>query len=59
MQNTAEKLTADINSSILYQDCIKQLYGDKGLEYPGNDEDLSNGQTTWQLIPLLAGEIPN
>ena len=52
--NTAEKLTADINSSILYQDCIKQLYGDKGLEYPGNDEDLSNGQTTWATHPAFS-----
>ena len=51
--NTAEKLTADINSSILYQDCIKQLYGDKGLEYPGNDEDLSNGKTTWATHPAF------
>ena len=52
--NTAEKLTADINSSILYQDCIKQLYGDKGLEYPGNDEDLSNGKTTWATHPAFS-----
>ena len=51
--NTAEKLTEDINSSILYQDCIKQLYGDTGLEYPGNDEDLSNGQTTWATHPAF------
>ena len=51
--NTAEKLTADINSSILYQDCIKQLYGDKGLEYPGNDTDLANGKTTWATHPAF------
>ena len=51
--NTAEKLTADINSSILYQDCIKQLYGDTGLEYPGNDEDLSNGKTAWATHPAF------
>ena len=40
------------NSTLDYQECIKQTKGDQYLEYPGNDEPMKD-QTAWATHPAF------
>ena len=40
------------NANQYYQDCIKNQYGDVGINYPGNNSELSN-KTAWATHPAF------
>lgn len=40
------------NANQYYQDCIRNQYGDAGMAYPGNNENLKN-KTAWATHPAF------
>ena len=40
------------NANQYYQDCIKNQYGEAGIDYPGNNESLKN-KTAWATHPAF------
>ena len=40
------------NANQYYQDCIKNQYGEAGIDYPGNNEDLKD-KTAWATHPAF------